>query len=472
MNAAVIVAAGRGARMGLERNKVLYPLCGEPVIVRTVRAFAESGLFDGGVVVVTGACDMEDMRRILADLPVRAVVEGGADRQESVRRGIAACDARAQIIAIHDGARPLVTREVIGATIESAKAYGSGVAAVPLKDTVKRVDEEGCVIDTPRRDGLRAVQTPQTFDAALIRAAHERFRDGDESGQRATDDAMLAEWMGHTVRLTPGDAENIKLTTPEYMLLAQQVLIRRGEAEENERKETTVMRIGHGYDVHRLVEGRRLILCGVEIPYTLGLLGHSDADVAYHALMDALLGAAALGDIGRHFPDTDPAYAGADSGRLLDHVVELLRKKGYAAGNVDVTIIAQKPKLKDYIDSMRQNIAAHLQIDPDCVNVKATTTEKLGFEGEGLGISAHAVACIEKRGSWRSGREKSAACSCACWMRCWARSTGSARASPARLSRCWAAWAGRSPGCCAGQGCCCCARSARFCPCRPRSCAG
>ena len=156
------------------------------------------------------------------------------------------------------------------------------------------------------------------------------------------------------------------------------------------------MRIGHGYDVHRLVEGRKLILCGVEIPYERGLLGHSDADVALHALMDALLGAAALGDIGRHFPDSDPAYAGADSGKLLDHVMGLLGERDYRVVNADVTIIAQRPKLKDYIEQMRACVAGHLRVDIDGVNVKATTTEKLGFEGEGLGISAHAVACIVK----------------------------------------------------------------------------
>ena len=391
MNAAVIVAAGRGARMGMERNKVLYPVCGEPVIVRTARAFTGSGLFDGGVVIVTGARDMEDMRAMLdrGGVHVRAIVEGGRDRQESVRRGIAACDPGADIIAIHDGARPLVTREVITATIDSARRYGSGVAAVPLKDTVKRVDESGLVVETPQRDLLRAVQTPQTFDAALIRAAHARYADSDV---RATDDAMLIEWTGHAVHLTPGDPENIKLTTPEDMLLAGQVILRR-----EGRKEAPAMRIGHGYDVHRLVEGRKLILCGVEVPYERGLLGHSDADVALHALMDALLGAAALGDIGRHFPDTDPAYAGADSGRLLDHVVALLHEKGYDVANADVTIICQRPKLKGYIEQMRENVAAHLKVDPDCVNVKATTTEKLGFEGEGLGISSHAVACIEKK---------------------------------------------------------------------------
>ena len=391
MNAAVIVAAGRGTRMGLDRNKVLYPVCGEPIIVHTVRAFAQSGLFDGGIVVVTGENDMEEMRAMMDAAGLRVTfAKGGADRQESVYNGIAACPKDADVIAIHDGARPLVTREVIFKTIDSAKEYGSGVAAVQLKDTVKRVDENGIVIDTPARDTLRAVQTPQTFDAELIRQAHEAYK----TGERATDDAMLMERMGHAVRLTQGDVENIKLTTPEDMLLAEQVMIRRGMAK---KEEPAMIRIGHGYDVHRLVEDRKLILCGVEIPHTLGLLGHSDADVALHALTDALLGAAAMGDIGRHFPDTDPAYKGADSGKLLDHVMNLIWEKGYVVGNVDVTIICQRPKLKDYIEQMRENVAAHLKVDLDCVNVKATTTEKLGFEGEGLGISTHAVACLMKK---------------------------------------------------------------------------
>ncbi len=389
MNAAVIVAAGRGSRMGLGRNKVLADVAGVPVIVRTVRALMQTALFDGGIVVVTGAEDMEEMRALMAahGLDV-TLTEGGADRQQSVYNGLRAANPAADIIAIHDGARPLVTRAVIERTIESAKRCGSGVAAVMLKDTVKRVDAEGAVVDTPNREALRAVQTPQTFDARLIREAHERFAQSDD---RATDDAALAERALCRVMLTEGDVENIKLTTPEDMLLAQQVILRR---EGRMEKESGHMRIGHGYDVHRLVEGRKLILCGVEIPYEKGLLGHSDADVALHALMDALLGAAALGDIGRHFPDTDPAYKGADSGRLLDHVVSLLEERGYAVGNVDVTIICQRPKLKDTIEQMRENVATHLHVDVDCVNIKATTTEKLGFEGEGLGISSHAVACI------------------------------------------------------------------------------
>ncbi len=383
MNAAVILAAGRGERMGQGCNKALLPLLGVPMIVRTVRVFRDSALFDP-IVVTASAGDLPRMRALLCEEGV-TLVEGGWDRQESVRRGIEACPRDAEFIAIHDGARPLVTREIIERTLESARAYGSGVAAVPLKDTVKRVDSEGFVIDTPPRDALRAVQTPQTFRAALIREAHARAL----SGERATDDAALVERMGERVHLTEGDEENIKLTTPADMRMAEQVLRRRAEGEGD-----ALVRVGHGYDVHRLVSGRKLILCGVEVPYDRGLLGHSDADVALHALMDALLGAAALGDIGRHFPDDDPAYEGADSGQLLQRVVQMLSSRGYRVQNVDITIIAQRPRLQGFIGQMRQSTAAHLGVPVDRVNVKATTTEQLGFEGEGLGISAHAVACI------------------------------------------------------------------------------
>lgn len=389
MNAAVIVAAGRGTRMGLERNKVLAPLCGEPVIARTVRAFEQTGWFDGGIVVVTGACDLCEMKQILADAGLHAqVVLGGADRQESVCRGLAATNPAAQYVAIHDGARPLVTAEVIARTLESAKKYGSGVAAVPLKDTVKRVNEGGVVVDTPPRDALRAVQTPQTFEAELIRRAHAAYA----LGERATDDAALAERMSVKVRLTEGDVENIKLTTPEDMLLARQVILRR----EGQKEEKPMVRIGHGYDVHRLTEERKLILCGVEIPYTLGLLGHSDADVALHALMDAMLGALALGDIGHLFPDSDDRYLGISSLKLLEAVRDRVTEKGYRVGSADVTIICQRPKLAPYIRAMRETTARALGIPVDCVSVKATTTEGLGFEGEGAGIAAQAVTMLVK----------------------------------------------------------------------------
>ena len=385
MNEAIIVAAGKGARMGLGRNKVLEPLLGVPVLVRTLRAFLCCTEI-GRVGIVTAADDVAEVRRQLETYGlsqrVAFVTEGGEDRQASVARGLE--KATGDIVLIHDGARPFVTPDVIVRTIHSAVRVGSGVAAVPSKDTIKRVDEGGRVLETPPRALLRAVQTPQTFRLSDIRAAHAWAR---AQGVRATDDAALLEAMGKAVYLVEGDVENIKLTTPEDMQVGEAILRRRGEA-------PLMMRIGHGYDVHRLVEGRRLILCGVEVPYERGLLGHSDADVATHALMDALLGAAALGDIGRHFPDTDPAYAGADSIALLRHVAGLLADRGYRPGNVDVTIIAQRPKLKDFIPAMRARIAQALGLREEEVNVKATTTERLGFEGEGLGISAHAVATV------------------------------------------------------------------------------
>ncbi len=391
MNAAVIVAAGRGTRMGAAVNKVLLDLAGIPVIVRTVRAVSESGLFDD-IVVVTGEEDIGSVRRLLREAGLSAgVCAGGADRQESVRLGLLALPRETEIVAIHDGARPLVTKEILAASLESAKERGSGVAAIPVKDTVKRVEADGRVKETPERASLRAVQTPQSFRYREILAAHERCAG---SGDRATDDAALLERSGTAVYLTPGSEENLKLTTPQDIAVAERILETRRGREGQEKK---MVRVGHGYDVHRLAEGRKLILCGVEIPYEKGLLGHSDADVAAHALMDALLGAAALDDIGRHFPDTDEAYAGADSMKLLDEVRGMLEEKGCAVCNADITIICQRPKLAPYIGAMRSCVAAHLGIPCGCVNVKATTTERLGFEGEGLGISAHAVCCIEER---------------------------------------------------------------------------
>ncbi len=387
MNAAVVVAAGRGKRMHSAVNKILTPLCGMPVIVHTVRALADTGAFDGGIVLVANPDEMDRMQEIAVryDLPVAAIVPGGAERQDSVLCGLKACPRDTDIVAIHDGARPMVTADVVRKTLESAAVHGSGVAAVPVKDTIKHADSRMNVLDTPRRSEYYAVQTPQTFRYKEILAAYQSGNSG------ATDDAMLMEEMGMQVHLTEGDYENLKITTPEDLILAEHILKKRkAHAMENG------LRIGHGYDVHRLVEGRKLILCGVEIPYEKGLLGHSDADVALHALMDAMLGAAAMGDIGRHFPDKDPAYEGADSTVLLDRVVDMLQEAGFSVGNVDVTIICQKPKLMPYIEQMRSCVASHLRCSMEQVSIKATTTEHLGFEGEGLGISTHAVALLTK----------------------------------------------------------------------------
>ncbi len=393
MNWAVLVAGGKGARMGLLENKAFAPLAGVPMLVRSLRALLGSGVVDG-VTLVCGAGERQRVEGMLAAHGLSGaacIAEGGADRQASVFHGLQAVPEQAEFVLVHDAARPLVTRAVIRATLEGAKAHGSGVAAVPVKDTIKRVDARGVAKETPARDALRAVQTPQTFAVPLLRAAHARALD---SGLRATDDAALVEALGEEVWLVEGDVENIKVTTPEDIAVAEALLARRGEGAA---ARALPFRVGHGYDVHRLVEERALILCGVRVPFERGLLGHSDADVAAHALSDALLGAAGLGDIGRHFPDTDPAYKGADSMRLLAEVAGKVAALGYAVGNVDVTIAAQRPKLKDFIPPMVENVARTLGIAPEAVNVKATTTEGLGFEGEGLGISAQAVALLVRK---------------------------------------------------------------------------
>ena len=377
---ALIVAAGRGARSGIGYNKVFYPLPGGCVLSHTIRAMADSGAFDGITVVISAedealferCCAQDGTRRL-----VRAVAYGGSTRQMSVYNGLCALPQDTELVAIHDGARPYVSEPVIRATIDSARAWGSGVIATPVIDTIKQVDAEEFAIATPPRSALRAVQTPQTFRYAEIMAAHSRAM---ADGYNSTDDAALYEYVYGKVKLVQaeGAMRNKKLTTPEDFSAAP------------------VLRVGTGYDVHRLVVDRKLILCGVHVPYEKGLLGHSDADVALHALMDALLGAAGLGDIGRHFPDTDPQYKGADSMELLRCVMRKLADCGYAASNVDVTIVAQRPKLRDFIPQMNRNVASAVQLPEACVNVKATTTEKLGFEGAGLGISAQAVAMIRK----------------------------------------------------------------------------
>ena len=376
---AIILAGGSGSRMGAGCNKVLLTLGGEPVIQRSIRAF--EGLVDG-VVLVSREEDIPAMGAMLAKSGLSAVVVvGGATRQESVWNGLCALPEGVEHVLIHDGARCLVDADTIRRCKASVEVHGTGVAAVPVVDTIKQVDADGIVAATPDRSSLMAVQTPQGFRLPLIMEAHEAAR---QAGFTGTDDASLVERIGHSVRLTQGNRRNIKLTAPEDINMAEAFL----------NGGLPSLRVGQGYDVHRLVEGRELILCGVSVPHTLGLLGHSDADVALHALMDAMLGAMALGDIGKHFPDTDERYRGISSMKLLEHVVALLAEHGARVTNCDVTIVAQKPKLLPYIPQMRQNVADALSLPLDRVNVKATTTERLAFEGREEGISAQAVCMV------------------------------------------------------------------------------
>lgn len=391
MVSVVFPAAGQGKRMGAGKNKILLSLSGKPVLLRTLELFSQMPEVEE-LIVVAGAKDMALIKKILQDCPFAPMVHlapGGRERQQSVYNGLKLVSPRANIVLVHDAARPLVKPDIVRAVIREAEKSGAAIAAVPVKDTIKSVDAEGRVISTPDRSKLWAVQTPQGFQKKLLISAYQK---AEQDGFLGTDDASLVEHSGHSVTVVRSDYENIKLTTPEDMQAAETFL---GERAAEERKLMT--RFGMGYDVHRLVPDRKLILGGVTIPFEKGLLGHSDADVLLHAVSDALLGAAGLGDIGRHFPDTDPRYEGADSLMLLADVREKLEKKGYVVGNVDATIVAQRPKLQQYIPSMQEHIARTLKIDADQVNVKATTEEKLGFTGSGEGISAYAVAGIEQR---------------------------------------------------------------------------
>lgn len=368
---AIIVAAGASRRMGFDKLSYRLP-DGRTVLETSCALFVAHPAVDELVLVAGG--NRPQCEAIAAACPKPCtVVQGGATRADSVHNGLAA--AKGQLVAIHDAARPFASEEVITQVLQAAAKTGAAAPAVPVKDTIKVADKDGKVVTTPDRATLYAVQTPQCFDRALYLQALEAV--SGEKASLVTDDCSLFELAGLPVTLTAGDYANLKITTKEDL-----------------QKENT-MRIGHGYDVHRLVEGRKLILGGVEVPYEKGLLGHSDADVLLHAVMDAVLGAAALGDIGQHFPDTDPAYKGADSLALTREVAKIIAAHGYKVGNIDATILCQRPKLAPHIPAMRKNIADAFGLPLDAVSVKATTEEHLGFTGEGLGIAAHAVALIE-----------------------------------------------------------------------------
>jgi 2-C-methyl-D-erythritol 4-phosphate cytidylyltransferase/2-C-methyl-D-erythritol 2,4-cyclodiphosphate synthase len=380
---AVIVAAGSSSRMGGKTSKVLENLGGKPVLLHSFDVLASSP-WVGGLAVACREEDLPQVETLLkgrTDKPV-AVVPGGSERQDSVLAGVEALPEELGYVMIHDGARPFVTAEMVDALCRDTMECGAAAVAVPVKDTCKLTDGQGYVESTPPRDRLMAVQTPQAFEREMYLYALSKAR---ASGNAYTDDCQLIEAAGGRVKMTPGDYRNLKLTTPEDRLAARAYL----------GKEARTMRIGSGYDVHKLVEGRRLILGGVEVPYEKGLLGHSDADVLAHAIADALLGAAALGDIGKLFPDNDPKYEGADSLVLLEQVCALLREKGYAIGNIDATVVAQRPKLASWIPRMRENLAKACGISLGAVSVKATTEEGLGFTGSGEGIAATAVCLLE-----------------------------------------------------------------------------
>ena len=335
---AIIVAAGASRRMGFDKLSFRLP-DGRTVLETSCAALAAHPAVTQLVLVCGGnraACEA-----IAAACPKPcAVVQGGATRADSVRNGLAA--ATGELVAIHDAARPFISAEVITAALTAAAASGAAAPAVPVKDTIKIADKSGRVVETPDRAALYAVQTPQCFQRTLYLQALDAVT--GEKASLVTDDCSLFELAGLPVTLTAGDYANYKITTKEDL-----------------QKEKT-MRIGHGYDVHRLVEDRKLILGGVEVPYEKGLLGHSDADVLLHAVTDAVLGAAALGDIGQHFPPSDPKWKGADSRVLLRAVVALARQKGWTVVNCDATIVAERPKIGPHMPAIRASLAETLGV--------------------------------------------------------------------------------------------------------------
>ena len=368
--------------MGARVNKVLLDLRGESVLRHAVRPFLTSREIAGACVVCKPSEQDRIRQALQGDADRVTLVSGGETRQESVLAGLRALPADAEFVLVHDGARPLVTERIVADCIAALRAEGSAVACTRVSDTIKRA-EGGMVQGTVPRDGLRAVQTPQGFRAADLRRAMEAAQ---AENAQITDEASAMERLGLPVRLVECGDVNLKITTATDMVLAEAVLRARSAQE----RADPAPRVGLGYDVHRLVPGRRLVLCGVEIPYERGLDGHSDADVAVHALMDAMLGAACLGDIGRLYPDTDERYRGADSMDLLRDVARRVQDAGLRVAHADVTIVAQAPQLQGYIP---QSVRSPAEALPPAAD-KATTTERLGFAGRGEGIAAQASATL------------------------------------------------------------------------------
>lgn len=440
---AIIPAAGRGLRMGKGKPKQFLELSGKSILSHTLDVFSRTPFISGVFLVVPAdfipeaealveARNEEGRRRPAStrgqarrpgpaeaagcpslppfgsapgehvssldageNIPVK-IIAGGAERQDSVFNAIRNLPAECEWVLIHDGVRPFASPELFRSVWEAARETGAAIAASPATDTVKRV-RDGAVTETLPRDEIRLVQTPQVFRKDIL---IEAYRKAIHEGWSGTDDAFFVERIGVPIVVVNGERTNVKVTTPEDLEWAEwhleKLAAARRQAAPGEAGRRAAMRVGFGYDVHQFVTDRALFLGGVRIPHTHGLLGHSDADVLLHAICDALLGAAALGDIGRHFPDSDPAYKGISSLLLLEHTVGLVRDKGYRICNIDSTLVLQKPKLAPYIPEMAEKIARCAGIEPERVNVKATTTEKLGFTGREEGVAAYATASIEE----------------------------------------------------------------------------
>jgi 2-C-methyl-D-erythritol 4-phosphate cytidylyltransferase / 2-C-methyl-D-erythritol 2,4-cyclodiphosphate synthase len=375
---ALIVAAGRGTRFGGSLPKQYLPLGGGTILRHAASTFVAHPKIDGVLVAIRPE-DRAVFDRALAGLSVLPPVDGGPERQDSVRLGLEAlAERKPERVLIHDGARPFPSPDLIDRVLDGLDRAAAAIPCLPLGDTIKRV-EDGVIRETIDRAMLWRAQTPQGFHFDAILRAHRAA-----AGRVLTDDAAVAEAAGLAPIIVPGNEENLKVTTTEDLAAAERLLAaRQGD-----------IRVGQGFDVHPFGPGDHVMVCGVAIPHEVAPIGHSDADVGLHALTDAVLGAIGAGDIGMHFPPSDPRWRGASSDRFLAYAASLVRERGGSIAAVDVTIICERPKIAPHRDRMIERLAEILEISPGRVSVKATTTEKLGFTGRGEGIAAQAVATI------------------------------------------------------------------------------
>ena len=380
--AAILVAAGRGLRAGSGGPKQYRSIGGQTVIFRAMEPFClHPGIF--AVQPVVNPDDAAMFNEAVSQLRHEPPAKGGATRQGSVHAGLEAlASQKPEVVLIHDAARPFVSAALISRAINAAGRTGAAIPAIPVADTVKLVGETGNVEATPERARLRIAQTPQAFRFDMILEAHRRA--AREGRSDFTDDAALAEWAGLTVATFEGDPANMKLTTPEDFV------------REEARLGATLgdVRMGSGYDVHAFGEGDHLMICGVRVPHSRGFLAHSDGDVGLHALVDAILGALADGDIGSHFPPSDPQWKGAASDKFLQYAVDRVGSRGGRIAHLDVTLVCERPKIGPHRDAMRGRIAEITGLSLSRVAVKATTSERLGFTGREEGIAAIASATI------------------------------------------------------------------------------
>ena len=372
--AAIVVAAGKGLRVGGETPKQFREWRGKPLVRHSVEALAEAGAKPIVVVIAEGADELA--RQALSGIKGVSFVLGGATRQMSVANGLGALeDASPERVLIHDAARPDLQQAVILRLLEALDQHSGAIPVLSVVDSLA-VSDQGKMAGSADRETLKRVQTPQASRFADILAAHRAW-----SGEfNAGDDAQVLAANGGEIALVEGDERLKKITFAEDFVTAQQMQFR----------------VGQGYDVHRLAEGEELWLCGIQLEHTHGLAGHSDADVALHAITDAVLGAIGDGDIGTHFPPSDPQWAGARSAQFLEHAVKLASEAGYTLGNIDLTIICEAPKIGPHRSAMREAVAAMTDLDEGAISIKATTTERLGFTGRGEGIAAQAIVSLAK----------------------------------------------------------------------------